>query len=750
MRSTHCSTYTLATALVGVALCVAQPASAADGDRPSLQAIALVDAPVLDGDILGEEIWQQIPASTGFWQIKPFAGEPASEKTEIRIGFSEDTLYIGVVCFDREPERIVVTDNRRDASLAGTDSIQFIIDAFRDEQNGYVFGTNPAGIEYDGQVLDASGVTRGSGRSGRGGSSGRFRRGSNASGFNLNWDGAWQVETEIGDYGWSAEFAIPFTTLRYAKDEQIWGINFQRIIQRRQETAFWAKLEQQFNLYRLSDAGTLEGIEAPAQRNLKITPYVLGVGRRPGTGGDSIDYSDEWGIDLKYSLTPGLTLDLTYNTDFAQVEVDEQQVNLDRFNLFFPEKRPFFLENAGLFSVGSSGEAELFFSRRIGIGPGGTPIPILGGGRVSGKVGRTNIGILGMQTEDVDDLQANNFSVLRVSRELPNRSNLGAIFVGRSGTGSLAPPDDDNRTLGIDGQLGIGEYQNLKGWAAVTDTEGIDSDDHGYELSWTLGRPLWSSNIDYLEVGEGFNPEVGFLQREGFRKPSGRIARRVRPKDKWGIQELRPHASYEGYWDFDGFLESERIHIDNSTEWRNGTSLSTAINLSTEGVKEAFEISEGVIVPPGTYEESELFLFFSTDPGKRVSESAIVRIGGFFGGDQASIRNTLSLRQSERLTSEITWDHNSINLPWGDFDVNLGRLRLSYAPTPRLLVQLLTQYNDVSDQVSTNLRFSWLQEANTGLFIVYNEIDEFGMDAFLARADRSLTVKYSYLFDVFK
>ncbi|MCP4654389.1 MAG: carbohydrate binding family 9 domain-containing protein, partial [bacterium] len=316
-------------------------------------------------------------------------------------------------------------DSRRDASLRDTDSIQVILDTFRDQRNGFVFGTNPAGIEYDGQVTN-----EGEGSLGFG----------DDEGFNLNWDGAWEVQTAVSEIGWSAELAIPFRTLRFPKESlQSWGLNVQRNIRRRNETAFWAPLPRQHGLFRLSLAGAVTGIEVSSQRNLKIVPYVLAEGQE--SAGKS-DGTGDAGIDLKYSITPSLTLDATYNTDFAQVEADELQINLDRFDLFFPEKRPFFLENAGLFAVGIPGELELFFSRRIGIGPDGEAVPILGGVRLSGKAGRTSVGFLQMRSESVEDTAPrNDFTVARMSRELPNRSSIGAIFVNRRGGGRLALDD---------------------------------------------------------------------------------------------------------------------------------------------------------------------------------------------------------------------------------------------------------------------------------------------------------------------
>ena len=320
--------------------------------RPVVHAAKMASEPVLDGRVLGESAWTGLVPVNGFWQVQPDDGEPATQKTDVYVGYSDDALYIGVIAYDDDPDAILVTDSRRDSDLADTDSFQVVLDGLRDGQNGFVFGTNPAGIEYDGQVTnEGTGGVLGSG----------------SGGFNLNWDGIWEVATEISEIGWSAEMRIPFRTLRYGRDEiQTWGINFQRNIRRNNEISYWAPLSRQRNLYRVSEAGSLTGIVPPAQHNLKISPYVLGS---TASGGElaATENLSEFGFDIKYSLTPSLTLDATYNTDFAQVESDEQQVNLDRFSLFFPEKRPFFLENAGQFAVGDAEAVEMFFSRRIGI-----------------------------------------------------------------------------------------------------------------------------------------------------------------------------------------------------------------------------------------------------------------------------------------------------------------------------------------------------------------------------------------------
>jgi hypothetical protein len=700
--------------------------------------------PQLDGDVLGDPAWEAAPVLTGFVQTTPMAGQPASERTEVRVLHDADTLYFGVVCFDRDAAGIVVAESRRDSPLEDTDSFRIVLDTFLDRRNGFVFGTNPASLEYDGQVANEG--------TGGGGGGGRQQAGSGG-GFNLNWDGAWQVQARLGEYGWSAEFAIPFRTLRYAGGgAQSWGVNFQRNIRRRNERSFWAPLERQYDLLRLSAAGTL-AVEAPSQRNLKLIPYVLGVTRRDYTGPDGVlsDDDAELGGDLKWSVTPSVTLDLTVNTDFAQVEVDELQTNLDRFNLFFPEKRPFFLENAGLFSVGNSGEVELFFSRRIGIGPRGEVVPILAGGRLSGKIGGTGIGVLNMQTRSLAGVAtANNFSVARISHELPNRSSIGGLFVNRQATGSFAGEDDYNRTFAVDGRWGIGKYFELSGWAAGTDTPELEGSEHAYNLGTSYTSPAWTLSATFTEVSESFNPEVGFLSRSGYRNPTGLVFYTHRVKDFIGLHEIRPHVSYRGFWKPDGFQESGFLHLDTHWEWRNAWELHTGVNVVREGVLAPFEIAPGVVVPPGTYDHSELQLVGFTNQGAPVSYETRLTVGGLFGGDQLSLLQTLRVRAGEALTTDTEWERNDVELPGGAFVANRWRVRASYSFTPSVFVQALLQYTDIADFWSTNVRLGWLQRSNTGLFVVYTETRDTATGAIIPVRDRSLTVKFSRMFDLLR
>jgi len=713
--------------------------------RPQGAAVPVTEAPTLDGDVLNDPAYAQAPVLSGFWQQQPNEGQPASERTEVRMVFTADTLYVGVVMFDSDPSGIIVSDSRRDSSLGETDSIQIIIDTYRDGQNGFVFGTNAAAIEYDGQVTN-----EGQGGGGMGG--GRSQMGGSGGGFNLNWDGAWQVRTRISEIGWTAEFAIPFKTLRYpATAEQTWGINFQRVIRRKNERAFWAPIPRQYNLYRLSLAGTVSGVQTPAYRNFRFTPYALGQALTSGVRPVDSVFLGDVGGDFKVNLTPSLTLDATINTDFAQVEVDDEQVNLDRFSLFFPEKRPFFLENAGFFSVGNPGEVDLFFSRRIGIGRSGQAVPIVGGARVSGKAGQYNIGLLNMQTASTGTAASNNFGAIRVSRDLPNRSSIGGLFVNRQGTGDLAGDDDHNRTYAVDGRWGVGQNTVLSGFLARTDTPGIDGDDYAFNVRSRTNLQRLDINVGYQEVGERFNPEVGFLSRRGYRKPDVSLFSRFRPSNFLNMQEIRPHTTYRGFWGHDGFQETGFWHIDSHWELRNSYEFHTGMNLTHEGVRTPFEIFPGVIVPPGTYEHAEAQLVAMSNQGAPVSVNLQTFIGGFFGGSRVTLNPTLRFRMGEALTTQVTYSRNDVRLPYGDFVTNLLRVRSSYSFNPNTFVQALVQYNDRADVWSMNLRFGWLQAANTGLFIVYN--DTRGLYDLVERperTDRSLIIKFSRMFDVMR
>ena len=699
----------------------------------------LEDSPVIDGNILGEKLWDKVPIIENLRQIKPDYGLPASEKTSIRVAYTNKSFYVAVVCYDKAPDKIVISDSRRDADLNDEDSFLFILDTYNDQQNGFLFGTNASGMEYDAQINNE----------GEGNFSSNRQQGGVIGGTNINWDASWEVKTESGDYGWSAEFSIPLRSIRFnSGTDKIWGINFQRNISKRSETAYWANLPLGFDIKRLSLAGKITGINLKSPKNLKVIPYALTQVAQDKTISKINSSRADFGGDIKYSLTPGLTLDLTYNTDFAQVEVDDQQVNLDRFNLFFPEKRPFFLENAGQFSVGSPGEVDLFFSRRIGIGDGGSLVPIIGGSRVSGKVGQTNIGLLSMFTDEVEidgdiGIVKNNYSVARVNHDFAkSRSSLGGIFVNRNGIGIS---DDYNNVFALDGKLGLGKKAQITGYISKSTTPGIKNREHAFKILAVYNWNGWNLRAGYTEVGEGFNPEVGFLQRSAFKKPEFLIFKQWRPKNTGKFLEVRPHVSYRGYWNFNNTQETGFLHIDNHWVWESGFEIHTGINFTKETVLEAFPISL-VTIDPGIYDHKELQFVMFTNPNNKASFRNRTYIGGYFGGSRISSSNKINLRLGDKFNAETNFNYNRLKLPNGLTNVVITGVRLAYSFTPRMFLQSLVQYNNVSEVTSVNARFGWLKNANTGLFIVINIVKD---NDFLNQLNnQSITIKYSYQFDL--
>jgi hypothetical protein len=701
-----------------------QSVSSGLATRPSSSASRITEgAPSIDG-ALDERVWQEAIPLTGFVQAEPFEGSPASEHTEVRILYDDEAIYVGVVLHDRDPSLIVTTDTRRDANLEEMDSFQMIFDTFRDQQNGFVFGTNAAGVQFDAQVRDQDDEE--------------------------SWDGSWDVRTSTNATNWVAEFRIPLRTLRYGPAPQTWGVNFFRNIQRTRERAYWSALPREHALERLSSAGELRGLELKTPRNFKLLPYVLGSANRNFTPGATTERDGDFGFDSKFGITPSLNLDVTYNTDFAQVEVDTEQINLTRFNLRFPEKRPFFLENSGLFAIGKDEQIDLFFSRRIGLDEDGNLVPIKAGARLSGKVNGLNVGVLNMQTDDVGVQPENNFSVLRVSRELRNRSGIGAMFVNRSATGDLSQSDDWNRTYGLDARLGIGEHFTMAGFGARTETPGLTGRDFAYNVDSEYDDGKHRAGFEYGRTGEAFNPEVGFLEKEGgYQRMFFRYHETMRQQwvRDWGFREWQPHVQYTRFEYLDGGLNAAELHLDNHWDWENGNRIDTALQGTWEGFREPFEIYPGVIVPVGEHGGLRFRMNSNTDRRKWLSAQLRWDVGTFLTGEQNSPSLNVLIRHGGRFTVDTNWTYRSISLPEGAFHTNLGNMRVTYNFTPSVFVQSLIQYNDRTDRWSTNLRFHVLETAGTGLFVVYNNTESLEG---LGPINRAFIVKYVRQFDLLR
>lgn len=739
-------------------------ASAQDLNGSLADAVSTTTPPTIDGR-LDDAVWSEGRAMGSFVQREPIEGRPASQQTEVRLAYDDAAVYVAAWLRDDDPDGIVLGQTLRDASLNDSDAFVVIFDTYRDRQNGFVFGTTPAGIEYDGQVTNE-------GQGGGGG--GRRQQSGSSQGFNLNWDGAWEVATSTDGDGWYAEMRIPFATLRYGQGGlQTWGVNFERRIRRNNEQSVWAPIPRQFNLYRVSLAGAFD-VVAPSKRFATVSPYLLTDGLKDYTVTDpSADFGYAVGGDAKIGLTQSLSLDLTANTDFAQVEVDDQQVNLTRFSLFFPEKRAFFLENAGTFAVGQSRSAELFFSRRIGLGANREEVPIRAGGRLTGRVGQLQLGVLSIQTGGTTTIDettglttslapANNFSVVRAFQELGNRTRVGGIVVSRLNTDDT---DDRNFTFGLDGRLGIGEALTLEGWASTTETpaenrrsaaEGaFNAGEYGFGGSGSYVTRDWQVSAGYREIGEAFNPEVGFLNRDDYRQINARVLRHIRaPGTSW-FREFRPHVSFNQFWSLDGFMQSYMLHIDNHFAFENGAFFQLpGFNLTGEGLEVPFEIRDGIEIPAGTYHNAEWDFRANTDRSAPLSVSGGWKIGGFFTGTQFAPSLSIDYRHSDTFVAGIRANYFDVRLDEGEFTTAVFGLTGSYSFTPRLYLQANLQYNDDTENLGTNLRLGWLDTAGTGLFIVFNDTEHMGR--FLQSGtpggplQRQFVIKYTKLFDLMR
>jgi hypothetical protein len=515
-----------------------------------------------------------------------------------------------------------------------------------------------------------------------------------------------------------------------------------------------------YNLYRVSVAGQLHGLSLPARRDIRFIPYAAAALSDDKTlRTNTVDRSGDVGLDFKWGVRADLTFDFTLNTDFAQVEADEQQVNLTRFPLFFAEKRPFFLENAQLFQLGQPQAVDLFFSRRIGLSATGEPIDIIAGGRLSGKLGGFNVGMLNMQTEAATDARtgqviapANNFSVVRLQRER-GRSTFGAMFVGRQGVGEHAAPADYNRAYGLD--VGWQATTNGRLFAFLARTESPSArggSDYAGRAAYTHVHRSWTASGAYTQVGERFNPEVGFLRRRGFRQLEGRYNLSYQP-DRWPwIRRIQPHANFTVFTNFQNDLESSSGHwhfFDIQT--RTGARFGYLFETQQDRPRREFAVYQDVtgrrvVIPPGAYAWTRGVFEGHTNLSAPLSASLFHRVGSYYNGDYHGWSLTVAMRAGARLLSEVAWNRDDITLPGGQFRNDLVPVKVSYAFTSLASVQGLLQYNRQASTFSSNIRLALLNRSGTGFFLVYNDrrdTSSFTPDELLGR---SFVVKYTRLF----
>ncbi|MEX2572226.1 MAG: DUF5916 domain-containing protein [Gemmatimonadota bacterium] len=697
----------------------------------------------VDGQL--DEAWyRSVPPITGFIQSLPDEAAPATEKTEVWITFDETNVYIGARVWDSAPESDwIANELRRDTNqLRQNDTFGVMFDTYLDRRNGVMFYTNPLGAMADFSIT-------------------------NEGNFNPDWNPVWDVRTGRFDGGWTVEMAIPFKSLRYRPgSEQIWGVQLRRVIRRKNEWAHLTLIPRSAvgtgaqGALRISDAGTLVGIEAPPpSRNLEVRPYAIA-----GLRSDRIEASElsndlygDAGLDVKYGVTESLTLDLTYNTDFAQVEVDEQQVNLTRFNLAFPEKREFFLEGRGIFefaSVGVGGAGRrtsdvptLFFSRRIGIHDGAL-VPIVAGSRLTGKVGRFDVGALSVQTNDAPEVGAasTNFSVLRLRRDILRRSSIGALFTHRSR--SLVA-DGSNQTFGVDATFSFFDNLTLVGYLAGTETPELAGSEESYRGAFNYNGDRWGLQLDHLFVGESFNPEVGFLRRNGFRKNSVSARFSPRPSSIESIRQFTFQSNLEYLTDAEiGYVELRERRGDLGIEFESSDGFGATISDTYERLVVPFRIAPDVTIQPGAYSYRDFNVSYTFGLQRPISGNASLSRGTFFTGDRTSLG--LSRGRIEvlpQLSIEPSISFNWIDLPEGSFTAHIAAARANYSFTPRMFLSGLLQYSSSNDTVNTNVRLRWEYARGSELFIVYTDARNMDVfDRFSELSNRGLVIKINRLF----
>ncbi len=704
-----------------------------DGRR-QMTAIRATGPVVIDG-VLDEEVWQRATPAADFIQADPLEGEPATELTEVRVAYDADYLYVAALCRDTTPAGIVVNEIRKDFAGRDQDTFEILLDTFADRRNGFVFSTNSEGAKADTQVANE-------GRD-----------------VNPNWDAVWWVESRKTNDGWIAEFRIPFKTLRFeAGDGQTWGINFARRVRRKNEISYWSPVSRAYSIYRASSAGDLAGLPPLRQgRNLRIKPFLAGGAVR-GVGEGRFDRDLSAGVDLKAAVTPSLTFDATINPDFAQAEADEQQVNLTQFSLFFPEKREFFLENAGIFYFGDIPRNQrqasrfrppeedllLFFSRRVGLTDSGEQEPLYGGARLTGRAGGFTVGMMTMQSKEDDGRPGNNYTVVRVRRDLFRSSDIGAIVLSREPTGSSR---DFNRVAGVDANFRFFRNLSVNTFAARSETPGVTTDQNSAKASIGWEDSAKRTQASVMTIGEGFRDDMGFVRRTGVRRQFYDIAFMPQPESlrRRGIRQLQPHARTFIYHDPSGDLVSRTVHIANQTTWNNGAYMEYAFEPRVEAIARPFNIFPGVTIPAGRYDWTQHLLLFESDHSKVLSGSIRYNFGGFWSGSQRNAQVSLLYRPTFRLVFDLGLQVSDISLkvPVANFTTTLVNFRSGYSFTANMFLDTLLQYRTDVKQFSANVRFNLIHRPLSDFFIVYNE-SQFtdGIQA----AGRSLVVKYTQMF----
>jgi hypothetical protein len=716
--------------------------------RATLRAVRINQPLRIDG-ALDEALYRDVLSISEFIQVEPDGGQAATERTETWVAFDDDNVYVSFRVWDSQMETLIATEMRRDStnSWQGNDLVSFIFDTFYDRRTSFTFTMNPLGGRSDGTMV-------------------------NDRQYSSDWNPVWEMKPGRFDGGWTVEAAIPFKSLRYQPGTlQVWGFNAMRVKRAKNEISTLTRVPPargQSGFQQAQFAASLVGIEAPLSgANMDIKPYAISsVTTDQLAAPRVVNHPEaEAGLDLKYGVTQGLVADLTVNTDFAQVEADEQQVNLTRFSLFFPEKRDFFLENQGTFSfggvpinsaggnfgggfIGSGGNDApiMFYSRRIGLNEG-QEVPLNVGGRLTGRAGKYSVGLLNIQTGEEQQTQARdtNFSVVRLKRDVLRRSSVGVMFTNRtkSTIGTAG-----NQSYGLDGTFAFYENLQINTYWARTETEGLSSEENNsYRGQLDYSGDRYTVQLEHLNIGDNFNPEVGFLRRDDMVRNYARFKFSPRPRNRSAIRKY----VYDGAIDYiengAGRLESRERAAEFALEFQNADRFTVNYTNSFEFLPEPFPIGGGVILPIGSYQFDTVRIGYNLAQQRAVSANLTAEFGTFYNGHKqtfSAARGRMPI--TNQLSIEPTYSINRVTLVEGDFTTHLAGSRVTYSMTPLMFVSALIQFNSGIGAVSTNARFRWEYQPGSELFIVYNEERNTMTASFPSLNNRAFIVKINRLF----
>jgi hypothetical protein len=696
--------------------------------------------PITIDGVLDEPVWAATPTIGALVQRQPSPGTVPSEKTDVRLLHDESHLYIGVMAWDSQPDRVIGTQMARDASLTSDDRVEILLDTFRDQRSAFYFATNPAGSLVDGLT---------------------FANGE----LNTEWDAIWHVRTQSTDQGWVAEFAIPFKSLRFPAERSVWGFNLSRTVYRKLEDIRWSGARLQTEFLQVSEAGEITNLVGLSQGiGLDVRPFVAGNALHIGETGEN-EESGEPGLDVFYSITPSLRFTGTVNTDFGETEVDERQIALDRFSLLFPEKRAFVLEDTGVFAFASNGpeppggippaRADVFpfFSRRIGL-LDGEEVPLDVGAKLTGTVGRTDVGVLAVHTGAVEDLvDPQNLMVARMKWNFFQQSYAGVIFTGGDPASDLSA-----QTYGVDLRLTTSRFMgsnknfDVTAYAARSVREGRSGNDWSWGFSARYPNDRWDAQVVLREIQDNFDPALGFVQRSNVRMLRVAGSFNPRPKDFLNIQQMFHDVYYTEFTRLDkGEVESRSLYVT-LMDWHfnSGDNMHGLLDFNPryERVFEPFEISPGVILPPGEYRFTRFSSFpISTAAKRRLQGSFGFGWGDFWSGEAENVRASLTFKLPPWLILSVSGSKTWARLPEGDFTATILSSRIDYSASPRLSISTLVQYDDRSRNLGWQTRLRWTLQPGNDFFFAFNQgwIHEEDDLRFMAQ-DRKVSAKLQYTF----